>query len=1487
MREQIGQLTGTGYLSGYADDESQYRALLTRGATFAKEHQLVPGVALTAEQMSQLTSDLVWLVEQTVTLADGTTQRVLVPQVYLVPREGDLLPSGSLIAGGRVEMALSGDFTNGGDVRGGVVDITAQNIANTGDMRGTTLALTARDDLRNIGGSLSATGDMSLTAGRDIVMETTTASGGTKRGNVTTTATVLDQVASLSAGGVMVVKADRDITMQAVQITQGGADGAGADGGVLIQAGRDLSLTTVQTSSSRDEIKNANNYKKESQHQDVGTALQAEGAIVLKAGQDLTATAAQIASAQGEVTLGAGRDVQLLAGEANSVVEEMTQKTKKSLFKKKTVTTYNKTDETTAIGTTVSGDTVNIVAGRDITLAAAQAVSDNGTKLIADRDITIDGVTNSVDTEQFKKTVKSGLFSGGGIGVTIGKQELSQATKSTQETNQGSMVGSVNGDVDILAGGKYKQIGSEVQAPGGNVTIQAKSIEIEEARNKSAQDSETKFKQAGVTLALSAPGISTAMDATKAAEHVTQTQDDRMKALAAATAISKAMQAVDEIKKLGEAMNEANQNAGIRLSLTVGSSQSKSTQHNESDQAVSSAISAGKNLSLIASGGGADSNVTVRGSALTGQDVLIKADNAINLMAAGNSSEQHSKDSSTSASVGIGVTLGKQNSLGFTASASVSKGNSDGTDNYFTTTQVTGGSSVKLESGGDATLQGAVVSGPKVSVDVGGNLKIESLQDTAKFDSKSMSAGGSVTIGYGSSASGNFSQSKVTADFAAVGEQAGIRAGDGGFQVNVKGNTDLKGGAITSSQAAIDAGNNSLSTGTLTTSDIENRSQFKASAVMVSAGTGGGMAGAFKDSDDDRSTTRSTISAGSTTITSGDAASQAALDKLDRGATNDATAGKLAQGWDGQQLAQQAKVNAQIVAEFGAQAAKEVADFAATKTKAHDDAELYLALKGSEDILNAEQSQRLAQMEKSGYTVDVARTTLNDPQVNADYDAWKEGGAARAALHAVVGGLTGDLSGALGAAASSMAAPAINDLQSAIKNKLVTVGVSDADGSGAAGFADGLAKLATGLVVGAVGSAVGVDGGVAAINQDYNNRQLHQSERDWIKGQVSAYQKYIREKTGESVSPEDAYQRLLSAGYAMVDNAALQGGISDPYAKQFIAERADRTDFVSTAAERSNYKLLGNADGSFTPEQQARFGMGKPAEQASVKVTEALSMAGPCGTNCAAKFTAFDDAIRGLQQARVLYQDDPSSVQMIDLQVLQLLTSITKEEVVRGAATKLGKDGSALVDLIVNAPGALTKAAVGETLERVGLIQAIKDARLTFSTSDLRRSGNVAAANIDIPGVQSRMVASSRISETIGQVVGRADDSLPYSSVPNVQGGMLSRNTDSEYKILDNVAAILGANYSAKGTITIVTERVACSSCSNAAEKFMERYPNITVKIFDNSDIAFKPSKIAPTTPSNGSSLISNPLTGMSGAGGAVYTPVPAPAPESAPKQKK
>jgi filamentous hemagglutinin len=85
----------------------------------------------------------------------------------------------------------------------------------------------------------------------------------------------------------------------------------------------------------------------------------------------------------------------------------------------------------------------------------------------------------------------------------------------------------------------------------------------------------------------------------------------------------------------------------------------------------------------------------------------------------------------------------------------------------------------------------------------------------------------------------NVAQQKMRSDYAAVGEQSGIKAGDGGFQVDVKGNTDLKGGVIASSDKAVQSGANSLTTGTLTYSDVENHASYEASSVGLSGGYGG------------------------------------------------------------------------------------------------------------------------------------------------------------------------------------------------------------------------------------------------------------------------------------------------------------------------------------------------------------------------------------------------------------------------------------------------------------------------------------------------------------------------------------------------------------------------------------------------------------------------------------------------------------------------
>lgn len=86
------------------------------GVTFAKAHGLRPGVALSAAQVAQLTSDLVWLVSEAIHMPDGSVQTVLVPKVYVVAKAGDLSASGTLLSADVVNVKTDGDVHNSGTI---------------------------------------------------------------------------------------------------------------------------------------------------------------------------------------------------------------------------------------------------------------------------------------------------------------------------------------------------------------------------------------------------------------------------------------------------------------------------------------------------------------------------------------------------------------------------------------------------------------------------------------------------------------------------------------------------------------------------------------------------------------------------------------------------------------------------------------------------------------------------------------------------------------------------------------------------------------------------------------------------------------------------------------------------------------------------------------------------------------------------------------------------------------------------------------------------------------------------------------------------------------------------------------------------------------------------------------------------------------------------------------------------------------------------
>nr|WP_186127445.1 hypothetical protein [Burkholderia gladioli] len=195
--------------------------------------------------------------------------------------------------------------------------------------------------------------------------------------------------------------------------------------------------------------------------------------------------------------------------------------------------------------------------------------------------------------------------------------------------------------------------------------------------------------------------------------------------------------------------------------------------------------------------------------------------------------------------------------------------------------------------------------------------------------------------------SGSFSLQHGSADgnYAGVGEQAGIQAGSGGFDVTVKGNTDLKGAVIGSTA---DASANNLTTGTLTFSDIQDHSHYSASSSGIGGGfsvgtsdksTGkdstsgkGGVSPMLGQSEggDQSATTRSAVATGTITVTNAAGQTQdvAGLSR-DTSGTN----GSVSKTPDVQKLLSQQADTMNAAQAAGQTIAQAIGDYASSKYK--------------------------------------------------------------------------------------------------------------------------------------------------------------------------------------------------------------------------------------------------------------------------------------------------------------------------------------------------------------------------------------------------------------------------------------------------------------------------------------------------------------------------------------------------------------------------
>lgn len=138
-----------------------------------------------------------------------------------------------------------------------------------------------------------------------------------------------------------------------------------------------------------------------------------------------------------------------------------------------------------------------------------------------------------------------------------------------------------------------------------------------------------------------------------------------------------------------------------------------------------------------------------------------------------------------------------------------------------------------------------------MALTTGGSLRIESLQDTKSYKSRSNVKGGALESDVFKDSAGHKKLDKpylsaetargyTDSDYASVKEQAGIYAGQEGYDISVKDNTHLK-GAVIDSKGSVDK--NTLRTGTLSWEDIENKADYTSggSGISYTAKLGGNV----------------------------------------------------------------------------------------------------------------------------------------------------------------------------------------------------------------------------------------------------------------------------------------------------------------------------------------------------------------------------------------------------------------------------------------------------------------------------------------------------------------------------------------------------------------------------------------------------------------------------------------------------------------------
>ncbi|OOF51057.1 heme utilization protein, partial [Rodentibacter genomosp. 1] len=442
VREQINRLTGRNFVGDYRDFDSQYRGLMNAGVTFAQKFNLRPGIALSPSQVASLTSDIVWLETEQVTLPNGKVESVIVPKVYAVAKKDDITGNGSLLSANRVSHK-GGEFINNGTVAGReIVQFDSESIRNSGKISGGAVVGNVQGDIDNLGGTLEAD--------KAILLNVT---GNFNHSSQTHTTSVnVDgyqrRDTRISRKGLLHVKGENGtLQIQANNINLGGADIINdGKGQTTLSSKNNLNLTALSVG--YDEKMGGGNHYRHEGKEGVEISRIKGGGDVSLAAQNIYSQGAELES-EAKLTALAENDLVLNGAKVSHDFEEF-HKTKSGSLAKVTKTSFDKHQSETKRGSQLSGKEIILAAGRDVKGKGLQAIAENDLVIQAGRNADIAADTNHFRHihKETKKT--SGVFTGGG-GLTFGSKSEKHHLESEgwTQSDARSTLGSLNGNIQI------------------------------------------------------------------------------------------------------------------------------------------------------------------------------------------------------------------------------------------------------------------------------------------------------------------------------------------------------------------------------------------------------------------------------------------------------------------------------------------------------------------------------------------------------------------------------------------------------------------------------------------------------------------------------------------------------------------------------------------------------------------------------------------------------------------------------------------------------------------------------------------------------------------------------------------------------------------------------------------------------------------------------------------------------------------------------